>query len=124
MEIKTEIINGERYVCIDDLEKLFIKNDEIIVDGFNKTKFANILKEISEIYGSISAFANETISDRTYLSGFINMKLNNPPTPKVLQGIAKASKGITTYAELMQVCGYLDGIEEDKIKKYGRLTRK
>lgn len=114
MEIKTEIINGKRYVCIDDLEKLFVRNNEIIINGFNKTKFANILKEISETYGSISAFSNETISDRTYLSGFINMKLNNPPTPKVLRGIARASKGITTYKELMQVCGYLNGIEELK----------
>lgn len=111
MEIKTEVINGKRYVCIDDLEELFIKKDDIIIDGFNVTELSNILKKVSENYGTITEFSENTTSDRTYLSRYINMKLNSPPSPKILRKIAKASKGITTYKELMQVCGYLDGID-------------
>ena len=36
----------------------------------------------------------------------MNKKLDNPPTPKILMGIANASNYITTYDELMEVCGY------------------
>lgn len=36
----------------------------------------------------------------------MNMKLNEPPKPKILEKLANASNGLTTYDELMQVCGY------------------
>ena len=111
MEIKTEIINGKRYVCIDDLEKLFDINKTILT-GFDKYKFANILSDIYENYSNQYEFARLSTINRTYLSKFMNLKLDNPPKPLILRKIAKASKGITTYKELMQVCGYLDGIEE------------
>lgn len=111
MEIKTEVIKEKRYVCIDDLEKLF-DNRELIVDGFNKTKFSNILYEIYINYNSQGEFAKLINVSRTYISQFINCQLNDPPKPSILRKIAKGSKGITTYKELMQVCGYLDGIEE------------
>lgn len=106
--LKTEILNGKRYVCIDDLEKLFDKEE----GKFLKLEFTNILKRISNNYSSINAFADNAGVDRGYMSRNINSKLDNPPSPKILRKIAKASKGITTYKELMQVCGYLDGIDE------------
>lgn len=39
------------------------------------------------------------------------MKLDNPPTPKILKKLANASKGLTTYQKLMQICGYLEDNE-------------
>lgn len=111
MDIKTEVINGKRYVCIDDLEELFIKKDDIIIDGFNVTKLSNILKKISKTYSNQTEFSKKSKIGRTYISQYINIQLKEPPSPKILRKIAKASKGITTYKELMQVCGYLDGID-------------
>lgn len=111
MEIKTEVINGKRYVCIDDLEKLF--NDQVLILGcFNKIEFSNILFKISKNYISQREFARLSGVNRNYISQYINTQLLEPPGPKILRKIAIASKGITTYKELMQVCGYLDGIEE------------
>ena len=102
MEIKTEIINGKRYVCIDDLEKIFETKQK---------KFISILKQISLYYYSQNDFARACNLDAGYISKLLNGKRERP-VPDTLRQIAKASKGITTYKELMQVCGYLDGIEE------------
>lgn len=63
-------------------------------------------------YNSQEEFAKLINVSGTYISQFINYQLNDPPKPSILRKIAKGSKGITTYKELMQVCGYLDGIEE------------
>lgn len=89
---------------------------------FNKEKFSNILAKINETYSSMTEFAQKADFDRTYISKYINMKLNNPPTPKILSKIASASNNITTYSELMLVCDYLDyefhDLMGDKIKLY------
>ena len=74
---------------------------------FDKIKFANILKRINEIYDNQVSFAQKANVNRTYLSQYMNMKLDNPPSPKKLKGIADASRGITTYDELMEVCGHI-----------------
>lgn len=74
---------------------------------FNKEKFSEIIKKINDSYPTQYEFAEKSEVNRTYLSKYINMKLNNPPTSKILEKIAKASNGITTYNELMQVCGYM-----------------
>lgn len=74
---------------------------------FDKNKFANILNEIVSHYQSISEFANVSTNGRSYISKYINKKITAPPSPKVLQKIANASKGVTTYNELMQICGYV-----------------
>lgn len=75
---------------------------------FNKEKFSNILSKINNEYNNMSEFANTANFDRTYISKYINKRLSNPPTPKILKGIAVASKEITTYEELMYICGYAD----------------
>lgn len=74
---------------------------------FNKDLFSNILKKINNEYSSMTEFAKAASLDRSYISKYINKKLNNPPTPKILSGIANASKTLTTYDELMEICGYL-----------------
>ena len=74
---------------------------------FDKEKFGAIIKRINDSYTTQYEFADYSGVNRTYLSQYINMKLNVPPKPKILEKIASASKGITTYDELMQICGYI-----------------
>lgn len=75
---------------------------------FDKNKFAQILKKINETYNSQRDFAKKSGINRTYLSQYMNMKLEEPPKPKILEKIANASNNITNYEELMFICGYTD----------------
>ena len=74
---------------------------------FNKEEFGKIIKKINDTYSTQYDFADKANVNRTYLSQYINKKLSSPPKPDILQRIANASKGITTYAELLNSCGYL-----------------
>lgn len=74
---------------------------------FNKNKFAQVLKNINETYSSQRDFAKKSEINRTYLSQYMNMKLDDPPTPKTLKKLAYSSNGITTYEALMVICGYI-----------------
>lgn len=80
---------------------------------FNKIVFSAKLKEIAESYGSITDMANSIEIDRSHLSKFINLKLDSPPKPRILKKIADGSRGITTYNELMDMCGYVKEGEND-----------
>lgn len=73
---------------------------------FNIKLFSEILQKIANSYDSISDFSGKSEVNRTYLSKYINQKLNNPPSPKILLKIANASNNIITYDELMNMCGY------------------
>ncbi len=75
---------------------------------FDKNKFANILKNINDTFENQTYFAKAAGVNRTYLSQYMNLKLDSPPSPKLLRGIAAASKDITTYDELMQICGHIN----------------
>ncbi len=74
---------------------------------FLKDEFSNILSQINATYPTMTEFATFAKLDRTYISKYINKKLDNPPTPKILEKIANASKGLVSYEHLMQVCGYI-----------------
>lgn len=76
---------------------------------FDIKKFSQILQKISDSYGSISEFAEKSEVNRTYISKYINMKLDSPPTPKILEKIAENSNGVTNYIELMVTCDYYSG---------------
>lgn len=84
-------------------------------NNFDKEKFSNILYRISTLYSNTSEFARQVNFDRSYISKYIHQKLNNPPTPKILKEIASASKGVTTYKELMNICGYIENNDIQKI---------
>lgn len=87
---------------------------------FDIKLFSEILQKISNTYSSISEFAKKSEVNRTYLSKYINMKLENPPAPKILERIASNSNGIVSYAQLMEICGYLNffsDFEGDQIKR-------
>lgn len=73
---------------------------------FKQQNFSQILNKIIANYESLRAFSNASGFNRTSISKYVRKELNNPPSPKILQKIADTSKGITTYEELMEVCGY------------------
>ena len=75
---------------------------------FNKEKFGMIIKKINDSYPTQYDFADHADVNRTYLSQYINLKLDSPPKPKILKKIAESSKGLTTYDELMNICGYIN----------------
>lgn len=73
---------------------------------FNKNEFANLIKRIKETYNTQEEFAKKSGVGRTYLSQYMNMKLEYPPKPKILEKLAASSNGITSYPDLMTICGY------------------
>ena len=68
---------------------------------YNQDKFIEILKKCQENI-SLNEFARISEVDAGYLSRIINKKKKNPPSPGILKKLADASKGITSYEELMQ----------------------
>lgn len=79
-----------------------------IESTFDKEMFSIVLSEIYNQYPNQRQFAKRANINRTYISKYINKKLEFPPSAKILRRLANVSKGITTYQELMQICGYLD----------------
>ncbi|MCI9000357.1 MAG: helix-turn-helix transcriptional regulator [Clostridia bacterium] len=75
---------------------------------FNKEKFARTVMKIYLQYNNQREFAKRSGICRTYLSQYMNEKLDVPPKPEILQRLANTSKGLTTYQELMEICGYLE----------------
>ena len=75
---------------------------------FNKNMFAEILQEVISQYDSISNFAEKSSLDRTYISKYVNKRLEHPPSPDVLKKISNNSNNITNYITLMYVCDYLN----------------
>lgn len=75
---------------------------------FDKNKFAQILKNVTDTYESQRDFSKKSEINRTYLSQYMNMKLDKPPKPEILEKLANASHGIVNYGQLMGICGYLD----------------
>ncbi len=84
---------------------------------FDKYKFSKILNTIYKTYNNQRDFAEATGVNRSYLSQYINQKLDNPPSPKVLEKIADASKGLIDYIDLMQICGYIDLLTYENIRR-------
>lgn len=84
---------------------------------FDKIKFAKILSNINETYDTMTEFSKKSGVNRTYLSQYINKKLDSPPSPKILKKIAESSNGITTYQELMNICGFLKNVKRKSYEK-------
>lgn len=90
---------------------------------FNKDKFAQIIKNIKETYNSQEEFAEKSGIGRTYLSQYMNMKLDKPPKPEILVRLADASNGIVTYRELMDICGYLKTLNLSELIKSNNIKK-
>lgn len=76
--------------------------------NFQKEKFSKILKQISDSYGSINKMANKTGVTASYISKLIRLQYESPPSPEILKKISDNSNFITTYDNLMNICGYLE----------------
>ena len=75
---------------------------------FDKRKFAHILNEIIEYYQGQKKLIEKSGLSRTMISYYLNQKKDKPPKPETLEKIANASGKITTYKDLMIVCGYVN----------------
>ncbi len=89
---------------------------------FDKLKFAQILRNITSTYESQRDFSKKSGINRTYLSQYMNMKLDEPPKPKILEKLANASHNITNYPKLMEICGYIDSrLDTNSLLSYKEL---
>lgn len=75
---------------------------------FNKKVFADIIRNIKMKYDSQEEFAKRSCISRTYLSGYMNMKIDDIPSRKLLQKLANASFNEITYERLLILCDYID----------------
>lgn len=74
---------------------------------FDKKRFKYLVdKAIGD--RKISQFSSDSGVNRTYISKYVNERLDNPPTPDVLKRLANASQNDISYEELMSAAGYLD----------------
>ena len=87
--------------------------------NFDKERFSQILLQIKNSYGSINRMAEKSDVTAAYISKLIRLMYSNAPSPVILEKIAKSSNGITSYEELMRVCGHIrsDSID-DSLKQY------
>lgn len=106
--------------------------------NYNKDKFLSILNKLKESFGSQNKMAEALGISSSYITKIYDENTKNPPAPEYLKKIADNSKGITTYEELMEVCGYIEKkdrandlpskinkLNEDKIKlekEYNKLN--
>lgn len=83
---------------------------------FDRKKFKDLIeKAIGN--NSITEYAQKSGVNRTYISKYINLKLDNPPNPNILKDLANASEGKVDYKDFMTAAGYLDDKVIDSINK-------
>ena len=75
---------------------------------FDKKLFSKIIKNIKDKYTSQEEFAKASNISRTYLSQYMNLKMDEVPSIKMLEKLANASKGEITFEELLIMCDYID----------------
>lgn len=78
------------------------------MDKFNREKFLYILNEIKSRYESQNKMAAAMGLSSAYFTKLFDKNTKKPPAPEYLKKISDNSKGITTYEELMKLCGYLN----------------
>lgn len=74
---------------------------------FSKEKFQDFLIKAR---GSRTNkdFSIDSGVSRAYISGYINKKINKPPTPEIIKKLAKVSHNNVSYESLMKAAGYLE----------------
>lgn len=84
---------------------------------FDKESFSKILVKIKNSYGSINKMAEKTDVTAAYISKLIRLMYRKAPSPEILKKIGDNSNGVTTYNELMNICGYTDANLDVAINK-------
>lgn len=83
---------------------------------FNKKLFKTLLeKAIGN--KTITQFAKESGVNRTSISNYLNLNLDNPPNPDILERIANNTEDIT-YEEFMAAAGYYSEKVNRFLSKY------
>lgn len=80
---------------------------------FDKNTFKKQLEILMEGTTTVE-FAEKTGFNRTYLSKYINLKLDRPPSPELLKSI---SSNKISYIDLMISCGYIDATSSEETIK-------
>lgn len=83
---------------------------------YNQERFLKILRNIQG-NRSLNDLAKDIDVDASVLSRISTYNRTSPLSPETLRKIANSSKGITTYVELLKVCGYLNDDELCELKE-------
>ncbi len=77
---------------------------------FDKKLFRKLLiKAMNQRTSTI--YAKQSGINRTYISKLLNEKMDNPPSPEVLKGLASVAQNNVTYIDFMKAAGYIDSNE-------------
>lgn len=92
--------------------------------NYNKDKFLGILNKLKELFGSQNKMAEALGISSSYITKIYDENTKNPPAPEYLKKIADNSKGVTTYEELMEICGYKEeSLESYTYNSYNKLKK-
>ena len=94
---------------------------------FEKEKFRDLLlKAMGE--KTQEEFADLCGVNRTYISKYLNMHLENPPSPKIIKKIAENAQNGVTYEQLMDAAGHINksefGLAHVDVGRYIAIVRK
>lgn len=97
----------------------YLREDYVYPECDTRYNQGKLIKILRQMQGdkSLNDFARDIDVDSSILSRIMTYNRTNPPSPRTLRKIANCSYGITTYVELLLVCGYLT--EEDIIEING-----
>ncbi|AFV02843.1 MULTISPECIES: transcriptional regulator [unclassified Dehalobacter] len=80
---------------------------------FDKEKFKNLLEK-ARGDRSNEDYSRDSGVSRAYISNFLNLKRDIPPTPDILKKLAETAYGNVTYRDFMDAAGYLNLDEVNK----------
>ena len=80
---------------------------------FDKLTFKKIL-EAALGDRKITEYADESGVNRTYLSKYLNLRLDSPPGPEIIKRLAEKAHNNITYEDLMSVAGFLPNINQTR----------
>ncbi len=85
----------------------------MIATVFDKLRFKKILEE-ALADRKITEYAEESGVNRTYLSKYLNLRLDSPPSPEIIKRLAEKAHNNVTYEDLMSVAGFLPNINQTR----------
>lgn len=76
---------------------------------FDKLRFK---KTLEDALGDrkTTEYAEESGVNRTYLSKYLNLRLDSPPGPEIIKRLAEKAHNNVTYEDLMSAAGFLSNI--------------
>ncbi len=80
---------------------------------FQKDKFKKALL-MARGNRTNESYSKDSGVSRTYISAYLNLKRNEPPTPEIIRRLAQASYNNVTYEELMIAAGFIESVSESQ----------